>query len=98
MQDNKNSYLIKKKGKEELKNDQLNAEKEKEIDEKEIYDLIKGSALLTGLESAKKNNERKIKSIAGWKFPKKYLNLKTNHIEEIRKAYKIEVDGENVPG
>lgn len=69
------------------KND-LNSE-----EEEEIYDLIKSSALLKGLEY----NERIIESLAGWKFPEKYNKLTSEQIKEIRKTYKIDIDGEDVP-
>jgi len=61
-------------------------------EEEEIYDLIKSSALLKGLEY----NEREIESIANWKFPEKYNILTKIQLEEIRKTYKIDVDGEEI--
>ena len=69
---------------------------EKNLDqeeEDEIYNLIKSSALLKGLEY----NEREIESIGNWRFPKEYKNLTNNQLNEIRKAYKIEIDGEDIP-
>ena len=62
-------------------------------DEEEIYDLIKSSALLKGLEY----NEREIESIANWKFPEKYKKLTKFQLEEIRKTYKIDIDGDDIP-
>ena len=62
-------------------------------DEEEIYDLIKSSALLKGLEY----NEREIEPIGNWKFPEKYKKLSTTQILEIRKTYKIDIDGDDIP-
>jgi ATP-dependent RNA helicase DDX41 len=62
-------------------------------EEEEIYDLIKSSALLKGLEY----NEREIESIANWKFPEKYNKLTNSQLQEIRKTYKIDVDGDDIP-
>ncbi len=62
-------------------------------DEEEIYDLIKSSALLKGLEY----NEREIESIANWTFPEKYNKLTKTQLNEIRKTYKIDIDGDEVP-
>lgn len=88
--DNKSAYLIKK-------------QQEQENEEQEINNLIKSSALLMGLEHAKeKVNEylgkeyqrRKPKPIAGWTIPKFYKGI---DLSEIRKAFKMDVDGEEVP-
>jgi len=62
-------------------------------DEEEIYNLIKSSALLRGLEY----NERIIEPIANWTYPEKYNKLSKTQIDEIRKTYKIDIDGEDIP-
>jgi len=71
--------------------------KDAEFNEEEITQLIKSSALLVGLENSMKYIERKIRPIAGWKFPKSFTKLNVSQVKEIRKIYKIEVDGEDVP-
>jgi ATP-dependent RNA helicase DDX41 len=71
--------------------------KDAEFNEEEITQLIKSSALLVGLENSMKYIERKIRSIAGWKFPKSFTKLNISQVMEIRKIYKIEVDGDDVP-
>ncbi len=85
--DNRSSYLIKKK-KEERKED---------IDEQEINDLIQSSALLVGLQQSKSNFKRKINSIARWKPPSKYTKLSSSQIHEIRKIFKLELNGDDIP-
>ena len=62
-------------------------------EEKEIYDLIKSSALLKGLEY----NEREIEPIANWNFPEKYNKLSKTQLIEIRKTYKIVIEGDEIP-
>ena len=87
--DNKKSYLIKMKEERETKT--------KEVEEKEIYDLLKSSAFLVGLENSKSLNKNKIIPIANWKIPNKYNKLNEKQIKEILNAYKIEADGDNIP-
>lgn len=62
-------------------------------DEEEIYDLIRSSALLKGLEY----NEREIEPIGNWTFPHKYNKISKTQLDEIRKTYKIVVDGDEIP-
>ena len=80
MHDNRNNYLIKTEP--------------KEIDENEIFNIIKSSALLSGLESI--NTSRTIKSIGKWSFPLKYKKLNEKQINEIRNNFQIEIDGEDL--
>lgn len=90
MIENKNNYLIKKKRDDRKKEDKV----KKEVEDEEINDLIKSSALLAGLEVS--NDMRTMEPIAGWRYPKKYLKLTEEHIRDIRLAYKIEVEGEDL--
>lgn len=83
--------IAKNKNENELKQKIINDTNQE--DEEEIYDLIKSSALLKGLEY----NEREIEPIAYWKFPEKYNKLSKIQLDEIRKTYKIDVDGEDIP-
>jgi len=83
--------IAKNKNENELKQKIFNDTNQE--DEEEIYDLIKSSALLKGLEY----NEREIEAIAYWKFPEKYNKLSKSQLEEIRKTYKIDVDGQDIP-
>lgn len=87
MIDKKSNYLIK----EEKKNNEKDY-----FDENEIYKLIKSSALLIGLENSKCDKEE-ITPIAGWTFPKKFSKLSEEQIKEIRAAYKIVIEGINIP-
>ena len=80
-----------KQGNNELGKENMN-DTNKE-DEEEIYNLIKSSALLRGLEY----NERIIEPIANWTYPEKYNKLSKTQIDEIRKTYKIDIDGEDIP-
>lgn len=82
----KNKDTLKEIGKE-------NTDDNNNEDEEEIYNLIKSSALLKGLEY----DEREIEPIAGWTFPQKYNKLSEAQINEIRKTYKIDIDGEDIP-
>jgi hypothetical protein len=80
-----------KQGNNELGKENMN-DTNKE-DEEEIYNLIKSSALLKGLEY----NERIIEPIGNWTYPEKYNKLSKTQIDEIRKTYKIDIDGEDIP-
>jgi len=80
-----------KQGNNELGKENMN-DTNKE-DEEEIYNLIKSSALLKGLEY----DERIIEPIANWTYPEKYNKLSKTQIDEIRKTYKIDIDGEDIP-
>ncbi len=90
MKDNKSSYLIQIGGK---KKDDRKEKVVRHIDEQEIYNIIKNTALISGLKNIKA--ERKIKSIAEWKFPEKFY-LKKDHIKEIRDYYRISVKGDDI--
>jgi ATP-dependent RNA helicase DDX41 len=89
MKDNKSSYLI-QTGK---KKDDRKEKVIKQIDEQEIFNIIKNTALILGLKNMK--SERKIKTIADWKFPKNFY-LKKDKINEIRSFFKINVHGEDI--
>jgi ATP-dependent RNA helicase DDX41 len=85
MRDNRSTYLIKTK--ETIPVPQI-------LNDNEIFNIMRSSALLSGLESTK--SERKIKPIAGWTFPQKYKKLNTTQINEIKEKYQIKTDGEDI--
>lgn len=97
--DIRSNYYIKTRKDEKFKiiNFDNNKNNEEEFSEAEIIELIKSSALLVGLENSMKYIERKIRPIAGWKYPKNFTKLNTTQVEEVRKMYKIQVDGDDVP-
>jgi ATP-dependent RNA helicase DDX41 len=90
MKDNKSSYLIQTK---KDKKDERKQRVIKQIDEQEIYTLVRTSALLNGLKICK--SERRIKSIADWKFPENF-QLKKDKIVEIRDYFQINTTGEDI--
>jgi ATP-dependent RNA helicase DDX41 len=97
MIDNKNNYLIRKeKDSDNKKSFKKDFDKEY-LDEQEIYSLIKSSALLIGLENSKNLEPKEFTAIANWKFPKKFKQLTANQVKDIRKAYRIEIEGEDIP-
>jgi ATP-dependent RNA helicase DDX41 len=83
MEDNRSNYLIK-----------TGKSLPVLLDREEVYEIMKSSALLAGLDSSK--SEHSIKPIARWTFPKKYKKLNSTQIQEIRDSFHIKIEGEDL--
>ena len=91
MIDNKSNYLIKtKKDKKEEKKDKFIM---KEVDEQEIFNLLKSTALLMGLNNCTK--DIKIRPISDWKFPKNFF-ISEKKIKQIRNHFQIDITGDDL--
>jgi hypothetical protein len=90
MRDNRSNYLIKTVDK---------APTDK-FEKNELFNVLKSSALLSGLESISnsKSTEKAIKPIGKWSFPKKFAKIAQDKLDSIRKHLEIRVsEDESVP-